>query len=94
MNLFVFIHCLQNAKYVWNKADFDAVNPANTDFLMGKKNCCVVQGQQGLTCRAKSKNNSLSLWIQYYTDIQYYILTVYHVVFMRCKPHHSCVNYH
>ncbi|XP_039985332.1 alkaline phosphatase-like [Xiphias gladius] len=25
----------KNAKYVWNKADFDAVNPANTDFLMG-----------------------------------------------------------
>uniref|UniRef100_A0A672J7V4 alkaline phosphatase n=1 Tax=Salarias fasciatus TaxID=181472 RepID=A0A672J7V4_SALFA len=25
----------QNAKYVWNKADFDSVNPENTDFLMG-----------------------------------------------------------
>ncbi|XP_051231893.1 intestinal-type alkaline phosphatase [Dicentrarchus labrax] len=25
----------KNAQYVWNKADFDAVNPANTDFLMG-----------------------------------------------------------
>ncbi|XP_053177899.1 alkaline phosphatase-like [Scomber japonicus] len=25
----------KNAKYVWNKADFDAVNPSNTDFLMG-----------------------------------------------------------
>ncbi|XP_029355290.1 intestinal-type alkaline phosphatase isoform X1 [Echeneis naucrates] len=25
----------KNAKYVWNKADFDAVNPANTNFLMG-----------------------------------------------------------
>ncbi|XP_070688481.1 alkaline phosphatase-like [Pempheris klunzingeri] len=25
----------KNAKYVWNKADFDAVNPATTDFLMG-----------------------------------------------------------
>ncbi|XP_070764463.1 intestinal-type alkaline phosphatase [Enoplosus armatus] len=25
----------KNVKYVWNKADFDAVNPANTDFLMG-----------------------------------------------------------
>ncbi|KAM3619103.1 uncharacterized protein V6R79_003043 [Siganus canaliculatus] len=25
----------QNAKYVWNKADFDAVDPTNTDFLMG-----------------------------------------------------------
>ncbi|KAF3690800.1 Intestinal-type alkaline phosphatase [Channa argus] len=25
----------KNAKYVWNKADFNAVNPANTDFLMG-----------------------------------------------------------
>ncbi|XP_034567255.1 intestinal-type alkaline phosphatase-like isoform X1 [Notolabrus celidotus] len=25
----------KNAKYVWNKAEFDAVNPANTDFLMG-----------------------------------------------------------
>ncbi|GAA6219808.1 alkaline phosphatase-like [Lates japonicus] len=25
----------KNAKYVWNKVDFDAVNPANTDFLMG-----------------------------------------------------------
>ncbi|XP_039888457.1 intestinal-type alkaline phosphatase-like [Simochromis diagramma] len=24
-----------NAKYVWNKADFDAINPATTDFLMG-----------------------------------------------------------
>lgn len=24
-----------NAKYVWNKADFDAVNPNTTDFLMG-----------------------------------------------------------
>lgn len=32
------LFCLQNAKYVWNKAEFDAVNPANTDFLMGKKN--------------------------------------------------------
>lgn len=35
---FVFIHCLQNAKYVWKKDDFDAVNPKNTDFLIGKKN--------------------------------------------------------
>ncbi|XP_068599630.1 intestinal-type alkaline phosphatase-like [Brachionichthys hirsutus] len=25
----------KNAKYVWNKADFDAVNPENTNFLMG-----------------------------------------------------------
>ncbi|XP_034386954.1 intestinal-type alkaline phosphatase-like [Cyclopterus lumpus] len=25
----------KNAKYVWNKAEFDAVNPANTDFLIG-----------------------------------------------------------
>ncbi|XP_061832386.1 intestinal-type alkaline phosphatase 1-like [Nerophis lumbriciformis] len=25
----------RNAKYVWNKKDFDAVNPAKTDFLMG-----------------------------------------------------------
>ncbi|KAM9848885.1 alkaline phosphatase, germ cell type-like [Aulostomus maculatus] len=25
----------KNARYVWNKRDFDAVNPANTDFLMG-----------------------------------------------------------
>ncbi|XP_047444343.1 alkaline phosphatase-like [Mugil cephalus] len=25
----------QNAKYVWNKAEFDAVDPAKTDFLMG-----------------------------------------------------------
>ncbi|XP_068563241.1 intestinal-type alkaline phosphatase-like [Cebidichthys violaceus] len=25
----------KNAKYVWNKADFDAINPANTDFLIG-----------------------------------------------------------
>ncbi|XP_045906616.1 intestinal-type alkaline phosphatase-like [Micropterus dolomieu] len=25
----------KNAKYVWNKAEFDAVSPANTDFLMG-----------------------------------------------------------
>ncbi|KAJ3599083.1 hypothetical protein NHX12_033046 [Muraenolepis orangiensis] len=25
----------KNAKYVWNKADLDAVDPANTDFLMG-----------------------------------------------------------
>ncbi|XP_037326161.2 intestinal-type alkaline phosphatase-like [Pungitius pungitius] len=25
----------KNARYVWNKADFDAVNPSNTDFLMG-----------------------------------------------------------
>ncbi|XP_041647650.1 intestinal-type alkaline phosphatase [Cheilinus undulatus] len=24
-----------NAKYVWNKKDFDAVDPANTDFLIG-----------------------------------------------------------
>ncbi|XP_031715433.1 alkaline phosphatase-like [Anarrhichthys ocellatus] len=24
-----------NAKYVWNKAEFDAINPANTDFLIG-----------------------------------------------------------
>lgn len=37
-NEFVFIHFLQNAKYVWNKAEFDAVNPENTDFLIGKKN--------------------------------------------------------
>lgn len=41
MNLFVFIPSPQNAKYVWNKADFDAVNPENTDFLMGKKNCSI-----------------------------------------------------
>lgn len=32
------LFCLQNARYVWNKADFDAVNPAQTDFLLGKKN--------------------------------------------------------
>ncbi|XP_026201651.1 alkaline phosphatase, intestinal, tandem duplicate 2 [Anabas testudineus] len=25
----------KNAKYVWNKAEFDAVNPASTDFLLG-----------------------------------------------------------
>nr|XP_061790996.1 alkaline phosphatase-like [Nerophis lumbriciformis] len=25
----------KNAKYVWNKKEFDAVDPANTDFLMG-----------------------------------------------------------
>ncbi|XP_071342042.1 intestinal-type alkaline phosphatase isoform X2 [Trachinotus anak] len=25
----------KKVKYVWNKADFDAVNPADTDFLMG-----------------------------------------------------------
>uniref|UniRef100_A0A673CRK8 alkaline phosphatase n=1 Tax=Sphaeramia orbicularis TaxID=375764 RepID=A0A673CRK8_9TELE len=25
----------KNAKYVWNKADFDAVNPRRTDFLLG-----------------------------------------------------------
>uniref|UniRef100_A0A3Q3RKM7 alkaline phosphatase n=2 Tax=Mastacembelus armatus TaxID=205130 RepID=A0A3Q3RKM7_9TELE len=25
----------KNAQYVWNKAQFDAVDPANTDFLMG-----------------------------------------------------------
>ncbi|XP_034439346.1 intestinal-type alkaline phosphatase [Hippoglossus hippoglossus] len=25
----------KKSKYVWNKADFDAVNPATTDFLMG-----------------------------------------------------------
>ncbi|XP_056132439.1 intestinal-type alkaline phosphatase [Lampris incognitus] len=25
----------RNAKYVWNKAEFDAVDPTNTDFLMG-----------------------------------------------------------
>uniref|UniRef100_UPI0037E83F7C intestinal-type alkaline phosphatase n=1 Tax=Semicossyphus pulcher TaxID=241346 RepID=UPI0037E83F7C len=25
----------KNAKYVWKKDDFDAVNPANTDYLMG-----------------------------------------------------------
>ncbi|XP_054459020.1 intestinal-type alkaline phosphatase-like [Anoplopoma fimbria] len=25
----------KNAKYVWNKADLDAVNPSNTDFLIG-----------------------------------------------------------
>lgn len=36
VNLLIFF-CLQNAKYVWNKAEFDAVNPANTDFLLGKK---------------------------------------------------------
>lgn len=28
---------LQKAKYVWNKVDFDAVKPSNTDFLMGTK---------------------------------------------------------
>lgn len=33
---FVIVPHLQNAKYVWNKADFDAINPATTDFLMGK----------------------------------------------------------
>ena len=31
------LSALQNAKYVWNKAEFDAVKPENTDFLMGKK---------------------------------------------------------
>lgn len=33
---FVIVPHRQNAKYVWNKADFDAINPATTDFLMGK----------------------------------------------------------
>lgn len=28
---------LQNAEYVWKKVEFDAVNPAKTDFLLGKK---------------------------------------------------------
>lgn len=28
---------LQNAKYVWEKSEFDSVNPSHTDFLMGKK---------------------------------------------------------
>ena len=37
-----FIYCfLQKSKYVWNKADFDAVNPANTNFLMGEWNALV-----------------------------------------------------
>lgn len=26
----------QVARYVWNKADFDAVNPETTDYLMGE----------------------------------------------------------
>lgn len=26
----------QVARYVWNKADFDAVDPETTDYLMGK----------------------------------------------------------
>ncbi|KAF3835223.1 hypothetical protein F7725_027781 [Dissostichus mawsoni] len=34
-SFFIFIYYLQKAKYVWNKAEFDAVKPANTDFLMG-----------------------------------------------------------
>lgn len=38
VNLFVFMYCQQNVKYVWNTAEFDAVNPATTDFLMGKTN--------------------------------------------------------
>lgn len=61
-----FIHCPQNAKYVWNKADFDAVDPANTDFLMGKRVCFnsaftehELQGQPDLTYRAESKNNTV-----------------------------------
>ena len=28
-------------KYVWNKAQFDAVNPENTDFLIGKNNSSI-----------------------------------------------------
>lgn len=27
---------LQVAHYVWNKTDFDAVDPENTDYLMGE----------------------------------------------------------
>lgn len=27
---------MQVAQYVWNKADFDAVDPETTDYLMGK----------------------------------------------------------
>lgn len=29
----------QVARYVWNKTDFDAVDPETTDYLMGKF-CC------------------------------------------------------
>lgn len=35
----VFLVCVcvtQVARYVWNKADFDAVNPETTDYLMGE----------------------------------------------------------
>lgn len=32
----LFLTSLQNAKYVWNKAELDAVNEAKTDYLMGK----------------------------------------------------------
>lgn len=43
--MFVFVPHLQNAQYVWNKSQFDAVNPETTDFLMGKKTCVVHQLQ-------------------------------------------------
>lgn len=37
-NLCLCVCDLQNAKYVWEKSEFDSVNPSHTDFLMGKKN--------------------------------------------------------
>lgn len=35
---------------MWNKAQLDAVNPLNTDFLMGKENCLLINSIYKNTC--------------------------------------------
>lgn len=41
-----------NAEYVWNKAQFDKVDPRHTDYLLGEYTCCLREpaGRVSLLC--------------------------------------------
>lgn len=54
----------QVARYVWNKKDFDAVDPETTDYLMGELCCCplcslVLQGKGIPISLLKNKTSAL-----------------------------------
>lgn len=37
LSVWIFVSCvMQVARYVWNKTDFNAVDPETTDYLMGE----------------------------------------------------------
>lgn len=52
-----FLQCVnvlcvsQVARYVWNKTDFDAVDPKTTDYLMGKFCCFLFLPSEALLFR-------------------------------------------